>query len=162
MDYHPVVHKLKDLLAAHHIKYEWFEHTPVRTSEEAAKLRPGYTLKQGAKALLVKLVLRTGRDAFVLLVVPGDTRFDTKKVKKLLDAKELRFATEAEVSLITGGVEVGGVPPFGSLFSLHTYLDRAVAHADRIVFNAGDKRVSIAMSVADYLVAEKPSITELV
>ena len=162
MDHHPVVQNIKDLLDSLQIKYEYFEHEPVRTSEEASKIRSGYTLKQGAKALMVKLSLRGGLEKFVMLVVPGDARFDNKKVKKLFDAKDTRFATEAEVGAITNGVLVGGVPPFGSLFGLQTYLDPAIEKNARIVFNAGDRRVSIALAVSDYILAEHPALVELI
>lgn len=162
MEYHPVVQKIKDLLESRQIKYDLFEHTPVRTSEEASKIRPGYTLRQGAKALIVKLYLRGGAEKFVMLVVPGDARFDGKKVKKLFDAKDLRFATEQEVSKVTGGVLVGGVPPFGSLFGLETYIDPSVEQNDRIVFNAGDRRVSVAVATSDYVSSECPKIANLV
>lgn len=169
MEFHPVVQKIKDLLESRQIKYEYFEHDPVRTSEEASKIRPGFTLKQGAKALIVKLYLRRGVSAngaqserFVMLMVPGDARFDGKKVKKLFDAKDLRFATEEEVGQVTGGVLVGGVPPFGSLFGLQTYMDPQVAQNDKIIFNAGDRRVSIALTVADYILSENPNLVELV
>ena len=37
MEYHPVVQKIKELLAGQQIKYDYFEHEPVRTSEEAAQ-----------------------------------------------------------------------------------------------------------------------------
>jgi len=162
MDCHPIVQKIKELLESRQIKYELFEHEPVRTSEEASKIRPGYTLKQGAKALMVKLNLRGGEEKFVMLVVPGDARFDSKKVKKLFDAKDMRFATEKEVEDITDGVLVGGVPPFGSLFGLQTYLDPKVKENERIVFNAGDRRVSVALTTVDYISVENPAMTELV
>lgn len=179
MEFHPVVSKIKDLLESRQIKYDYFEHEPVRTSEEAFKIRHGFTLKQGAKALIVKLYLRRGVSAdgvedkvgvsdlaqserFVMLVVPGDARFDGKKVKKLFNAKDLRFATEEEVGQITGGVLVGGVPPFGSLFGLETFMDPQVARNDKIIFNAGDRRVSIALAVSDYISAENPNRAELI
>ncbi|PIS22748.1 hypothetical protein COT50_00235, partial [candidate division WWE3 bacterium CG08_land_8_20_14_0_20_41_10] len=133
MEFHPVVQIIKELLNNRQIKYDYFEHEPVRTSEEASKIRSDYTLKQGAKALLVKLYLRGGQEKFVMLVVPGDARFDGKKVKKLFDAKDMRFATEEEVGKVTGGVLVGGVPPFGSLFGLETYMDHKVQQNERIV-----------------------------
>lgn len=162
MEFHPIVQKIKKLLESRQIKYGYFEHEPVRTSEEAAKIRVGFTLKQGAKALIVKLYLRGGAEKFVMLVVPGDARFDGKKVKKLFDAKDLRFATEEEVGAVTGGVLVGGVPPFGSLFGLETCVDPQVAQNDKIIFNAGDRRVSVALLVSDYILAESPEILQLV
>jgi len=162
MQYHPVVYKIKELLESRQIKYEYFEHEPVRTSEEAARIRHGYTLKQGAKALIVKIYLRGGGEKFVMLVVPGNARFNGKKVKRLLYAKELRFATESEVVQVTGGVQVGGVPPFGSLFDLQTYMDPQVGENERIIFNAGDRRVSISVTILDYEQLEHPRIIELV
>ncbi len=162
MEFHPVVQKIIDLMENHQVKYDYFEHEPVRTSEEAAKIRHGYSLKQGAKALIVKLYLRGGIEKFVMLVVPGDARFDGKEVKKLLNAKDIRFATEDEVTRVTNGVLVGGVPPFGSLFGLETYLDPRVANNDRIIFNAGDRRVSIAVSASDYISVESPHVINLV
>ena len=41
MTYHPVVEKIKDLLTQRGAWFETFEHAPVRTSEEAAKVRTG-------------------------------------------------------------------------------------------------------------------------
>lgn len=162
MEYHLVVQKIKELLEGQKIKYDYFEHEPVRTSEEASRIRPGYTLKQGAKALVVKLYLRGGQEKFVMLVVPGDARFDSKKVKKSFDARDMRFATETEIADLTGGVLMGGVPPFGSLFGLQTYLDPKVKENERIVFNAGDRRVSVALTTVDYISVENPATTELV
>ena len=156
MDIHPAVDRLKELLDRNNIQYDCFEHEAVRTSEEASKIRPGYTLKQGAKALVIKLNLRGGAEKFVMLVIPGDAKFDGKKVKKLFNAKDLRFATESEVGETTGGVLVGGVPPFGSLFGLQTYMDTQVGQNEKIVFNAGDRRVSVALKALDYVAVENP------
>lgn len=170
--------KIKDLLENSQVPYDYFEHEPVRTSEEASRIRPGYSLKQGAKALIVKVHLKSPFDIantssanksngqcpkedFFMLVVPGNAKFDGKKVKKLLNAKDLRFATEEEVSRLTGGVQAGGVPPFGSLFGLTTYTDPQVLQNDKIVFNAGDRRISIAISSSDYVAVEKPKILQL-
>jgi len=175
MDFHPVVQKIKDLLEDSQAPYDYFEHEPVRTSEEASRIRPGYSLKQGAKALIVKVYLKSSngvtstsdtaksegqspKEDFIMLVVPGDAKFDGKKVKKLLNAKDLRFATEEEVSSLTGGVQLGGVPPFGSLFGLTTYMDPQILQNDKIIFNAGDRRVSVALCSADYVRVEKPEI----
>lgn len=162
MEYHSVVQRLIELLESHKVVFESFEHEPVRTSEEAAKIRPGYTLKQGTKALIVKLYLRGGVEKYVMLVVPGDARFDSKKVKKLFDAKDLRFATEEEVAQVTGGVQVGGVPPFGSLFGLETTMDPHVKENERVIFNAGDRKVSVAIKVSDFILAESPRVADLI
>ncbi len=150
MVYHATTEKIQGLLIQNGCWYETFEHAPVRTSEEAAKIRTGYTLKQGAKAIILRVRVSGGIKYFVMLVVPGDKRFNSEKVKGLLGAKDIRFATEEEVKEITGGVEPGGVPPFGDLFNLRTIVDPALFNNEKIVFNVGDKRFSVGMKSEDY------------
>jgi hypothetical protein len=48
---HPIHQQITDLLRQHNCWFEEFFHEAVRTSEEAAKTRDGYTLRQGAKAV---------------------------------------------------------------------------------------------------------------
>ena len=167
-NYHPAVAKIREILDTAGIAYKTFEHEPVRTSEEAAKMRPEYTLHQGAKALIVGVryqVLGTsekGERKFVMLVVPGDCRFYEPKVKQALGIKEIRFATATEVSEITGGIQIGGVPPFGNLFNLSVYVDTQVLANDEIIFNAGDRAFSIALKSSDWQKVVSPSIVDIV
>lgn len=163
MNYHPVVQNIKNMLDSHSCWYETFEHEPVTTSEEAAKVRHGYSLEQGAKAILAKVEKRDKTDEFVLFVMPAHLRLDSKKVKRDLDCRSIRFATEEELSEITGGVQRGAVPPFGMIFHIKTIVDQKLLLNDTIVFNAGDRRYSIAMKTSNYLQligdASKNSIT---
>ncbi len=140
--------------------YETFEHEPVRTSEEAAKIRIGYSLKQGAKTVILR-VKGGGKKYFAMIVLPGDKRFNNQKVKKFFDAKDIRFATEKEVIGVTNGVLPGGVPPFGQLFGLKVVVDPGLLRNERIIFNAGDKRFSIAMKSKDYLSLVKPEVVDI-
>jgi prolyl-tRNA editing enzyme YbaK/EbsC (Cys-tRNA(Pro) deacylase) len=162
MKYHPIVKKIIDTLTERSVVFETFEHAPVRTSEEAAALRPEYSLHQGAKALIVKIKPHREGKEFVMLVFPADARFDPKKVKPLLGAKEINFATEEEVLKITGGVLVGGVPPFGNLFGLDVFADHSLFANDEIIFNAGDRSFSIAMKSADYKRTVNPIVADIV
>ena len=159
MDYHPVVGAIKALLDAHHVWYETFEHEAVRTREEAARIRPGYTIDQGAKALIARVKSIEKGKHFVMFVVPGSKKFDTKKIRANLGLSDIRFATEAEVGEITGGVLPGGVPPFGTLFDLPVYCEQSLFENQRIVFNAGDKRYSIAMRAHDYREIVHPKVS---
>ena len=162
MEYHSTVQTIKDLLERHGVEYKCFEHEPVRTSEEAAAIRPEYSIQQGTKSLIVRAKGRDGSKYFIQVVVPGDQRFDPKKVCQALDIKDTRFATEIEVGEVTGGILPGGVPPFGNLFGLSVYLDKKVLENDEIIFNAGDKRFSIAMKSVDYVKVVEPQIVDIV
>lgn len=166
MEYHDTVKKITNLLNEHHITYKTFEHEAVRTSEEAAAIRPEYTLAQGAKALIVR-IKRKGvpvaeERQFVQIVVPGDAKFDVKKARQVLEAKDIRFATPTEVSELTDGVQPGGVPPFGILFGLPVYVEETLLKNNDIIFNAGDRRFSIAMKSSDYIAVVKPEVVAIV
>lgn len=158
MEYHPVVKKIINLLNKNSCWFETFEHEPVRTSEEAAKIRTGYTLHQGAKAMIVRVKNNELDKKFVMLVFPADFKFDNNKVKRALGIKDIRFATEEEVSSITGGVKLGGVPPFGNMFGLEVIVDPKLLENEKIIFNAGDRCFSIAMKANDFRVLVNPKI----
>lgn len=162
MEYHKTSEIIIDLLKKNNFWFETFEHEPVRTSEEAAKIRHGYSLHQGAKALIIR-VKRSEKDkVFVMLVIPGDKRFDNEKVKRLFEAKDIRFATEEEVKQITSGIEPGGVPPLGNLLGLEVVAERSLFDNQKIIFNAGDKRFSVAMKSKDYKQLANPRIETII
>ncbi len=158
---HPVAQQITDLLRQHDCWFEQFEHEPVRTSEEAAALRDGYTLQQGAKAIIIRAKIPNEGKKFMMLVMPADQKFDSSKVKQALHAKDIRFATEEEVAEITNGVKPGGVPPFGNLFGLEVISDESLYANEKIVFNAG-RTTSIGMRSADYKLLVRPRIEKIV
>jgi Ala-tRNA(Pro) deacylase len=160
--YHPVVAQIIELLEKNSCWFETFEHKPVRTSEEAAKIRTGYSISQGAKALIVRIKITNSDKKFVMLVVPADKRFDPAKVKAMFNAKDVRFATEEEVSDLTSDVQPGGVPPFGNLFNLEFIVDPLLFENEKIVFNAGDRSFSVAMKSEDYKRILEPRIESII
>jgi Ala-tRNA(Pro) deacylase len=161
MTYHTVVKKITDLLVERGVVFKTFEHEPVRTSEEATQARPEYSLHQGAKAMIIKIKPARDGKEFVMLVFPADLKFDGKKVKAATGAKDLRFATEEEVSAVTGGIQIGGVPPFGNLFGLEVFADPALFGNEEMIFNAGDRSFSIAMRSEDYKKIVNPTVVEI-
>jgi len=161
-DYHPVTQQIVDLLIQNDCWHETFEHEAVRTSEEAAATRNDYTLRQGAKALIVRVKKSKKDKFFAMLVFPADRQFDNRKVKDRFGARDVRFATEDEVNEITGGVKVGGIPPFGNLFEIPVFVDSTLFDNEKIVFNAGDRRFSVGMKSADYRTLVQPELLDLV
>ena len=157
VDLHTVTRKIIDLLDAQGCWYETLHHQAVRTSEEAAAARPGYGLNQGAKAIILRVKRSKCDKYFIMLVFPADRKFDSKRVKSYFNARDIRFASEAEVNALTNGVQPGGVPPLGSLFDLPVFAAPELFALDRIVFNAGDRRFSLAMRAADYRRLERPT-----
>ena len=141
------------LLDEAHIAYEKFEHEPVFTSEEAATVR-GVKMSQAAKALLFK----TKEGQFVLVVLPGDKRADSRKLKDYLHTKSLRFATPEEVEEHMG-CKIGSCYPLGVIAGLRTLVDTSLAQNKEIFFNPGRHDISIKMKYTGY---QKVSGTEYV
>lgn len=158
---HPLTKQITDLLTSNSFWFETFTHDPVLTSEEAAKTRPGYTLQQGAKAIISKIQKRGSEEEFVMFVIPANLRLSSKKIKKVLDLKGLRFATEEEIGSLTNGVQRGAIPPLGNLFHIQVYADPKLFQNEKIVFNAGDRRFSVAMSSIDYKNIVSPQIVDI-
>lgn len=161
MEYHKVTTEIISLLKENSCWFEVFEHDAVRTSEEAAKIRTGYSMEQGAKALIMKVKVPGQDPKFCMFVMPAHLRLDSKSVKQLLGAKDLRFATEDEVIQVTKGVQPGGVPPFGNLFGIEVIADPKLFENEKIIFNAGDRRVSVAMYSRDYNKLVSPRIESI-
>lgn len=161
MDSHPSTQHIIELLKAHGYWYETFQHEPVLTSEEAAKTRPGYTLHQGAKAIVAKVETKDKVEKYVMLVIPADLRLDSKKVKNALHIRSFRFATEDELGVVTHGVQRGAVPPFGNLFQIEVFVDTQLFDQEKMVFNAGDRRFSVAMKTHDFQTLVQPNKVEI-
>jgi prolyl-tRNA editing enzyme YbaK/EbsC (Cys-tRNA(Pro) deacylase) len=137
--------------AARKIPVTPYEHEPVHTSEEAAKVRKT-PLSAGAKALVL---FADGKP--VMVVLPGDRKLDTKEFKHTFGIRDLRMATPEEVLTITG-VPIGAVPPFGHLFDIALYMDERMRDNERIVFNAGYHTKSVEVIQKDYEMGTKPIV----
>lgn len=149
-----VLNKILKLLEQSGVEYKHFEHEPVRTSEEAAKIR-GVSLSSGAKAMVVK-----SKNQFSLIVLPADKRIDWKKLKKILGT-DVRFATEEEAEKITS-VKVGGIPPFGNILGLPTIYDHAILDQEIINFNIGSKTHSVTMKSTDLVKLVNPQLISVI
>jgi Ala-tRNA(Pro) deacylase len=146
-----VFSRVEALLKSAGVPFEVLRHEPVFTSQEAARVR-GVDLSTGAKALVCK-----ADDEFLIFVIPGDRRLDSRGVRRRLGFRRLRFANQEEVLELTG-LEPGSIPPLGSVFGLNTLCDERLGENERINFNAGDHRISVSMRYTDYLRVEGPKL----
>jgi Ala-tRNA(Pro) deacylase len=145
--------------------FELLKHEPTRTSQESCDLRvaAGWkktTIGMGAKAIVIK-----SKGKYNLIVMSAAGALDKKKVCKAIPGvKSLSFASEEDVFEITG-CRSGAVPPFGSCFrtALTTYVDAGLEKAGggTINFNCGLRTLSLQMSFAAFVHAEKPTLVEV-
>jgi len=146
--------KIVKLLKTNDIFYQDTEHEPVYTSAQAAEIR-GISASQGAKALLLKC-----ESGFILALLPGDRKLDSRKLKDLLNVKGLRFAFPKEVKDIMG-CEIGACYPFGNLINLPTYADNYLSTNDTVSFNPGVHTRSIEMKWKDLYMLVKPKMVDI-
>lgn len=147
----PVLERITNLFSRQKIAYHLYKHAPVKTSEEAAKVR-GTKLAQGAKALILIADKKP-----IMTVLAGNCKIDFKKFKQAKRIKDLRMATAEEVAKVTG-VEIGAVPPLGNLFHIPVYFDELMTRQKEVVFNAGAHDKSISMKYEDLNKTVNPEV----
>lgn len=133
------------------VQFKLYEHEPVYTSEDAARIR-STPLSIGMKALVL---YADGKP--IMVTVPGDRKVDFKRFKVAYGIKDLRMATPEEVLSVTS-VPIGAVPPFGDIFGIPLYMDERARINDRVAFNAGLHTKSISLSEAAYESVTHPVI----
>lgn len=148
--YQKIIGFLKD----NKIPYIETEHEPVFTSEQAAKVR-GEKMSDGAKSLLLK-----AKGSFIMAILPGDCKLDSKKLKAILGVGNLRFALPEEVEKIMG-CKIGACYPFGNIIGLATYADNFLMDNEKIVFNPGLHDRSIEIKWLDFLREVKPVMADI-
>lgn len=144
-----VFERLKQLLSGKSLPFTILEHEPVKTSEEASKVR-GTPMGMAPKAMVLKK--KTGE--FVMAVVPADRKLDMKKLESVIGGS-VKLASPEEVERDLQ-VKVGAVPPFGGLFGMETYVDERLKDLEEVVFNAGRRDRSIRMKAKDFIIAADP------
>ncbi len=135
--------KILSKLESSGLEYEIFEHQPVYTCEQAARVR-GTSPKEGIKCLLLK---KSERE-FLLALTRGDRSVDLKKLARLENVKSLRLANEKEVEKIAQ-CKVGCVHPFCQGVSI--YFDKSLLENEVIEFNPGCHNKTVRMKVKDLL-----------
>lgn len=139
------VKKLQAFLDENHVKYVIINHSPAYTAREtaASTLIPR---REFAKAVLVKLA--DGR--IVMAVVPASRHADLTALAEAAGAETATLATEEEFESLFPGCEPGAVPPFGNLYGIPVYADRALMQEDDLAFSAGTHTQIVRMPGADY------------
>ena len=136
--------RLDEFLRAKQATYEVLSHAGAVTAQEQAALThtPGRSF---AKVVVIK-----ERDGFVLAVLPAAFVLDLDRLKGLIGHGEIRPATLEEIGGVVPDCVPGTIPPFGALFGLPIFVDRALANVREITMPAGDLATAIRMRAAEY------------
>jgi len=123
---------------------------PVRTVEEAAR-------KVSADRIIKSIVLVGSDKKPILAILPAKNRISYKKIKTLLNVKDVRLAQPDEV-LEHSGYPVGGVPPFNKISRI--LLDPTVQRNARSIAGGGDPDKLVELETRDLLEFLDPIIAD--
>ena len=85
---------------------------------------------------IVKSLLFSSGDDFVLCLVSGDKRCSLNKLKNILNKKDVSMAKPEDVKEITG-YTIGGVSPVGHLTKVKVYIDSSLKRFTTVFAAAG-------------------------
>ena len=128
-------------VAASGVAHRVVEYGPVASLQEAAAKR-GVAVAQVMKSLVV----RTGEDAFIMVIVPGDRVIDWPKLRAHLGVSRMSLAEATEALEVTGYPR-GAITPFGSKRALRVICDASVD--GEISLGGGAHGMSIHLDTAD-------------
>ena len=143
--------RLKSFLDENGVKYVTITHSRAYTAQEVAE-----SCHVPAKDL-AKTVMIHADGNFMMTVVPGSRRISFPLLKAIVNADEIRLATEGEFKGLFPECQAGAMPPFGSLYGLPVYADNALSEDEDIVFNAGNHTEAIRMRYADFQRLARPA-----
>ena len=130
------------LLKERQTPHEVIEHAPVHTNAAMAEAL-GVPLADTVK----NIMLETTEGEIILVVLPGDQRFDSKRLAAKVGTKRVTFAKPEKV-LEFAGCEVGCVPPFGHVKPVRVFLDGALLSKGQVYFNPGSHTKSVKIEAA--------------
>jgi Ala-tRNA(Pro) deacylase len=147
--------RLEAYLIQHDVPFAEQRHPSAFTAQEVAASDhvPGKIL---AKVVIVNA---DGRSA--MLVVPATERVDLEKAAAVLGAAQVRLAHEEEFADLFPDCEAGAMPPFGNLYGIAVYVDRALAENLNLVFQAGSHTETMGIRFDDFERLADPELVDL-
>jgi Ala-tRNA(Pro) deacylase len=150
-----IAQNVTGLLESSGIAYEILEH-PQAFSDQDVAATVHVTGKEIAKTIVVN-----ADGKFVMAVIPAPHKLILKSLKELLGAKEVRLASEGELTGLFPDCEVGAMPPFGNLYNMPVYISTALKDRKEVIFNACSHTEVIKISYADFERLVQPKAGEI-
>jgi Ala-tRNA(Pro) deacylase len=129
----------KQYLDQHGVPYEVVMHPRAYSSMRTAEAAhiPGHRL--------AKSVILEDDDGYVMAIVPSDRQIHLRSVSDQLQ-RDLRLATEQEISALFKDCDVGAIPPVGRAYGLKTLVDDSLTREPDVYLEAGDHEELIHVS----------------
>ncbi len=146
---------VEQYLRRHHVAAEEHSHQPTYTARQLA------AAEQVTEDQVAKVVFLVCDETLVMAVLPADRHVNLHQVRQSLPAESARLATEREIARHIDSLELGAIPPFGSLFGLPVLMDQSLQGKVTIEVPAGQHTDSIRIRMKDFLREEAPQVLTL-
>jgi len=143
-------------LETHGVPFEPIAHQQADTSIDEARAL-GIDASEVVKTVAVRVA-----GGYALMAVPATGRLDMHLVQAAVGDRHVRLATEQELLRDFPGVELGALPPLGSLLGAPLYVDPEVLQHETVVFAAGSQTESVQLKTADLLRHERVTALPLI
>jgi prolyl-tRNA editing enzyme YbaK/EbsC (Cys-tRNA(Pro) deacylase) len=110
---------------------------------------------------VLKTVAMRVAGGYALMAVPATGRLDMHLVRAAVGDRRVRLATEQELRRDFPGIELGALPPLGSLLGAPLYVDQELLQHETVVFAAGSQTESVQIKTADLLRHEQATTLPL-
>jgi Ala-tRNA(Pro) deacylase len=147
--------RLQGYLEEHHVDYQVHAHAEAYTAQEIA------ALEHVAGRRMAKVVMALAGTRLVMLVLPAPARVDLGRLAVELGEAGVRLAHEEEFTPAFPDCDAGAMAPFGNLYGVPVYVDRALADDETIVFQAGTHRHTIQLAFDDFRRLVQPQLVSL-
>jgi Ala-tRNA(Pro) deacylase len=142
-----------------HIPYREIEHAPGASTEEYHQAL-GCRYEQQLKCVFLKVIESPQTSSYVICAIPAQKKVKVKQIKRLLDAREVKFATRDELKAVTG-CDYGELAPTGKVFGVPLLLASDFMQEQEIFMNAGRVDISFVIHPDDLLKLENPTVFEM-
>ncbi len=144
--------KLAKFLKKHRVYYQVQVHPWTATCSQTAE-EEHVSGKKMAKVVMVK-----ADDNDAMVVLPAHRKIDLFKLSTELGTHNVKIDEEKDFEALFPDCEVGAMPPFGKLYGMPVYADKALKETDELFFNAGNHLETICISTDDFFRVAKASV----
>ena len=144
-----------------HLETHGVAFVPITHQQTYTSIAEARALGIEASEVLKTVAVRVA-GGYALMAVPATGRLDMHLVQAAVGDRHVRLATEEELLRDFPGIELGALPPLGSLLGAPLYVDQEVLQHETVVFAAGSRTESVQLRTADLLQHEQVTTLPLI
>jgi len=143
---------IRSMLEQRGVAFEEMNHREVFTAQEVAQSEH----ISGHRLAKVVVVIADGRP--IELVIPASRRIVMERLQRMLGAREVRLATEAEMDRIFNDVDTGAIPALRHWKDVDVIMDDSMRVDGEIVLQGGTHRDTFRLAFSDWYSMVQPKV----